>query len=136
MAEGFPIFFKKNVKLFLDQGCQNRAASRHRNQIPLPLTQTMKTAPTKPTRIVAYLRFSAGVAFFAAAAALAFVAATTNVLTANDVAAAKPRLPIAKASIQDSIGGMAIEYSEQDGSFGNPASPAEEEAMKRAYPAD
>jgi hypothetical protein len=103
---------------------------------PPPLTQTMKTAPTKPNRILAYLRFSAGAAFFAAAAALAFVAATTNVLTAHDVAAAKPRLPIAKASIQTSVVGMANEYSEKDGSIGNPDIASQEAAAKRAYPAD
>src|SRR5437764_414226 len=96
----------------------------------------MKTAPSKSNRILAYLRFSAGAAFFAAAAALAFVAATTNVMTAHDVAAAKPGLPIAKASMQTRVGGSNIEYSDKDGSTGLPANAAEEEAMKRAYPAD
>ena len=96
----------------------------------------MKTAPSKPNSIVTYLRFSAGVAFFAAAAALAFVAATTNVLTAHDVAASKSRLPIAKASIQASVVGMANEYSEQDGSTGNPDIASQEAAWTRAYPAD
>lgn len=95
----------------------------------------MKTAPSKPNRIVAYLRFSAGAAFFAAAAALAFVAATTNVMTAHDVAASKPRLPVSKASIQDSLFGAASEYSEQDGSLGNPDPASQEQALIRAYPA-
>jgi hypothetical protein len=96
----------------------------------------MKTAPSKSNRILAYLRFSAGAAFFAAAAALAFVAATTNVMTAHDVAATKPLLSIGKASMQTRVGGANIEYSDADGSIGLPTTAAEAEAMKRAYPAD
>src|SRR5437762_7565418 len=89
---------------------------------------------TKNSRIVTYLRFSAGCAFFAAAAALAFVATTTNVLTTHDVAANK--FAGAKSSVQDSVAGAGSELSEKDGSFQSPMTAAMEEAAKRAYPAD
>lgn len=91
----------------------------------------MKTAPTKRNRTLAYLRVSAGVAFFAAAAALAFVAVTTNVLTTQT---AKARPTLIKSSAQDAIA-SASEVS-KDGTFLSPLTRAEEEAAKRAYPAD
>ena len=87
---------------------------------------------TKNSRIVTYLRFSAGCAFFAAAAALAFVATTTNVLTTHDVAATK--LAGAKSSVQDSVAGAGSELSGKDGSFQSPLGRAEEEAANRAFP--
>ena len=90
--------------------------------------------PLNRNRILAYLRASAGCAFFAAAAALAFVAATTNVVTTHDAAATK-RASLSKSSVQDSIA-IAAEKSAKDGSFQSPLTRAEEEAAKRAYPAD
>ena len=89
----------------------------------------------KNQSIVTYLRLSAGCAFFAAAAALAFVATTTNVLTTHDVAATK-RPQLAKSSIQASVNDAKAEASMKDGSVGTPFTAAAEEAAKRAYPAD
>ncbi len=94
----------------------------------------MKT-PVKQNRILTYLRFSAGCAFFAAAAALAFVATTTNVLSTDHVAAGK-RLPMAKSSVQTSVQQAGAEASMKDGSVGLPLTAATEEAAKRAFPAD
>ena len=96
----------------------------------------MKTPRPNRNRILAYLRFTASSAFFAAAAALAFVASSTNVLSTNDVAATKSRVPKIKASAQDSVRGIARELSEKDGSMQNPQNWAEEQAKIRAYPAD
>jgi len=81
-----------------------------------------------------YLRFGAGCAFFAAAAALAFVATTTNVLTTQGVASTSAAL--SKSSIQDSVRGAAAEKSLKDGSVGTPLTAAMEEAAKRAFPAN
>ena len=83
-------------------------------------------------RIVTYLRFSAGCAFFAAAAALALVATSTSVLTTKADATVTT---LSKASVQDSISDNGAERSAQDGSFGSPLTAALEQAMKRAYPA-
>jgi hypothetical protein len=90
--------------------------------------------PLNRNRILAYLRASAGCAFFAAAAALAFVAATANVVNTHDAAATK-RVSLAKSSVQDSVA-VKSEKSAKDGSFQSPLTRAEEEAAKRAYPAD
>src|SRR4029077_2894010 len=95
----------------------------------------MKTRPIKRNRILSYVRFTAGGAFFAAAAALAFVAATTNVLKTHDVAAVKQRPPLMKPQVQDSVRGVGSERSEKDGSVTTPHSAALEDAVNRAYPA-
>jgi len=86
---------------------------------------------TNTSRIFTYLRFGAGCAFFAAAAALAFVATSTNVLSTPNVGATKG---LAKSSVQDSIAGSGSEMSDKDGSFQSPATRAEEEAAIRAFP--
>jgi hypothetical protein len=96
----------------------------------------MKTPRPNRNSILAYLRFAASSAFFAAAAALAFVASSTNVLSTNDVPATKSRLPMIKSSAQDSVRGIARELSEKDGSAQTPQDWAEEQAKIRAYPAD
>ena len=90
---------------------------------------------TKNSRIITYLRFGAGFAFFAAAAALAFVATTTNVLTAQDAASTKSTA-LSKSSIRDSVSGAGAEKSMKDGSVATPLTRATEEAAKRAFPAD
>ena len=89
--------------------------------------------PAQKNRILAYLRVSAGCAFFAAAAALAFVAATANVTTKD--ATAPHGKALDKSSVRDSIANSGAEKSAKDGSLGNPRTPAQEEANKRAYPA-
>ena len=81
--------------------------------------------------IVTYLRASAGCAFFAAAAALAFVATTTNVLTTHDVTAT-----MTKSSVQTSVAQAGSEMTMKDGSVATPLNWATEEAAKRAFPAD
>jgi hypothetical protein len=99
----------------------------------------MKT-PLNRNRILVYLRTSAGCVFFAAAAALAFVATTTTNVQTVDNAAAKKRLPVAKLSMQDSVKGVGAEKYQKgkkgSPSFESPLTRAEEEAAKRAYPAD
>lgn len=80
--------------------------------------------------IVTYLRASAGCAFFAAAAALAFVATATNAPTTHDVTAT------VKSSMQDKVSEAAAEKTMKDGSVALPVSAATEEAAKRAFPAD
>src|ERR1700693_1210312 len=90
---------------------------------------------TKNSRIVTYLRFSAGCAFFAAAAALAFVATSTNVLTTHGDASTK-YAALSKSSIQDSVKGAGAEKSMKDKSVATPLTAAMEEAAKRAYPAN
>ncbi|HWY41582.1 MAG TPA: hypothetical protein VNX27_12400 [Chthoniobacterales bacterium] len=90
---------------------------------------------TKNSRIITYLRFGAGFAFFAAAAALAFVATTTNVLTAQEDASTK-YAALSKSSIRDSVSGAGAEKSMKDGSVATPLTAAMEEAAKRAFPAD
>ncbi|HLW36640.1 MAG TPA: hypothetical protein VKS98_13380, partial [Chthoniobacterales bacterium] len=80
--------------------------------------------------IVTYLRASVGCAFFAAAAALAFVATTTNVLTTHDVTAT-----MAKSSVQDKVSEAGYEVSAKDGTPVTPMTAAMEEAAKRAFPA-
>src|ERR1700730_4783795 len=90
---------------------------------------------TKNSRIITYLRFGAGFAFFAAAAALAFVATTTNVLTAQEDASTK-YAALSKSSIRDSVSGAGAEKSMKDGSVATPLTEAMEEAAKRAFPAD
>ena len=81
--------------------------------------------------IVTYLRVSAGCAFFAAAAALAFVATTTNVLTTHDVTATT-----IKSSAQTSVADAGSEMATKDGSVATPLTAAMEEAAKRAFPLD
>jgi hypothetical protein len=90
---------------------------------------------TNQNRTLAYLRFSAGTAFFAAAAALAFVATTTNVLTTNGESSTKAGT-LSKASIRDSVSNVGSEKSAKDGSSMTPMTAAMEEAAKRAFPAD
>ncbi len=80
--------------------------------------------------IVTYLRASAGCAFFAAAAALAFAASTTNVLTTHDVTAT-----MAKSSVKDSVSEAGYEVAAKDGTSVTPMTAATEEAAKRAFPA-
>ena len=60
---------------------------------------------------VTYLRASVGCAFFAAAAALAFVATTTNVMTTHDVTAT-----MTKSSVQDKVSEAGAEMTMKDGS--------------------
>ncbi len=84
---------------------------------------------TNTSRIFTYLRVGAGCAFFAAAAALAFVATSTNVLATHDVGTAK-----VKSSLKDSVAGSGSEKSDKDGSFQSPATAAEEQAAMRAFP--
>src|ERR1043166_870350 len=86
---------------------------------------------TNQSRILTYLRFSAGCAFFAAAAALAFVATSTNVLTTQ----ASTTTALSKSSIRDSISDNATE-KRKDGSPATPLTAAEEQAALRAFPAD
>src|SRR5690242_18129595 len=81
--------------------------------------------------IVTYLRASVGCAFFAAAAALAFVATTTNVLTTHDVTA-----KTIKSSMQTSVSEAGAEKTMKDGSVATPLTAAMEEAAKRAFPAE
>lgn len=81
--------------------------------------------------IVTYLRASVGCAFFAAAAALAFVATTTNVLTTHDVTAT-----MTKASVKTSVSEAGAEMTMKDGSVATPLSFAEEAAAMRAFPAE
>lgn len=78
-----------------------------------------------------YLRLSAGCTFFAAAAALAFVATSTNVLTTQASTSS-----LSKSSVRDSVSGAGAEKSMKDGSVATPLTAAMEEAAKRAFPAD
>ncbi|HST30492.1 MAG TPA: hypothetical protein VLK27_06590 [Chthoniobacterales bacterium] len=87
------------------------------------------------SRILAYLRLGAGCTFFAAAAALAFVATTTNVLSTN-VDTSSNVSTLSKSSIQDRVSEAGAEKTMKDGSFASPLTAAMEEAAKRAYPAD
>src|ERR1700739_449689 len=97
---------------------------------------SMKTPAIKRNRILSYLRFTVGSAFFAAAAALAIVATTTNVMNTQDVAAAKQRLPVMHSQMQDSIRGAGSEVTGKDRhSVVTPRSAALEDAANRAYPA-
>ena len=95
----------------------------------------LNSMKTNKNRIITYLRFSAGCAFFAAAAALAFVATTTNVLQAHDVASGKDSA-LSKSTVRDAVSDAGFEMNPVDGSTGTPLTLALEEAAKRAYPAD
>jgi hypothetical protein len=96
----------------------------------------MKTPRPNRNSILAYLRFAASSAFFAAAAALAFVASSTNVLSTNDVPATKSRLPLIKPLAEDRITAQGSELSGTDGSFVSAQDWAQEQAKIRAFPAD
>lgn len=93
----------------------------------------MKTPPLRLNRVLLYLRLTASSAFFAAAAALALVAASPNALTTGNVAATK-RLPLRSSQLQDSVRAAASESFEKDGSFTETPSAAAEERAHRAYP--
>jgi len=96
----------------------------------------MKTPAINRNRIVSYLRFTVGSAFFAAAAALAIVATTTNVMNTQNVAAAKQRAPVMHSQMQDSIRGTGGEVTNKDRhSVVTPHEAALEDAANRAYPA-
>jgi hypothetical protein len=94
----------------------------------------MKNPRLNLNRIVSYVRFTGSCAFFAAAAALAFVVATPNVLSTQSVAPAKSGGPFISPLGHDKIGPEASEKARKNGLVLGPARAGAEELARHNYP--
>src|SRR5438105_15143179 len=86
----------------------------------------MKSASSSRNRLLSYLRFGSGVTLMSAAAALALVAATNNVLTAGNDSSKTPARPpfVGKLSSQDLAGALG---EPGDGRHGDDVTPNDSE---------